>query len=308
MGFLLWNNFTLTHKPEHVDKEDQTLFLLGICVMIALLWWVLDKRLWVCLRPVTRRIFGVQAPIKNKRLKRLLEEKVPFWFSKMIIHSTEWFLWVLFGLNHLGDNWQDMSTWSTYLSYQPPNNPEKKDITLAYCFYFTISVFTLFKDILKEDRKPGFDLGQFMFDLHHVLAVSLMSWSFCNGWWRCGFLSRLLHCPADFILFGSKIYQVWLETVTKERCYIDRGWRFWILAVLSIFVTILWAWSRCYLYGYYVYATHIMGREGGFVEWEVFVCWLMVYMQWALWILQVIWMYAISNFSHAILANREFED
>ena len=139
--------------------------------------------------PLAYVLCDVQKP-ENEKQKLDLEEKLPFYFGKAIYGSITLGIWINYASTHPG--WENFWEWDQYCYRLPLSHPEYKDVLPIYVWYFAYVFFIFMKDFFKSYRKDA-GWSQYLFDFHHLIAIGLVYMSITYGWWRGGFLTRIIH-------------------------------------------------------------------------------------------------------------------
>lgn len=220
---------------------------LGIALVSGYIWfavheYVLAPYLFANLGFLICRVNPKQIE-EGSKLDMKLNHKMPHAMGKVIYKVLVWCLWASFALHFPGwENWRD---WQHYVRRLDMSDPELQYITPIYHIYFSAAFFSMFKDMHKKDRANG--VAQYLFDLHHLIAVGLTWGSLPRGYWRTGFLTLFFHLPSDIVVYVCKIIQVALE------CHPNAYASNIIFAIKVILVTsinVSWFITRIVIYGW----------------------------------------------------------
>jgi len=211
--------------------------LLFYATIGGIVWFLLDRFL---LHPVIFRFFGrLLIWHWNPRTENDLDHmnvKIPKFIGKIVYHGTMQLCWYFLFAVRFTD-WMDKWDWHNYTKLQKNEGPEYEAIVPLYLMYFSFTIFSFLKDL---GKMKNLDFAQAMFQLHHVLAISLTYGSLYVGHWRAGFLTTFTHQPADLILYSCKIYH------SKFEMGFGNIYGLYLIVVVLNFG---WFYSRVYLYG-----------------------------------------------------------
>lgn len=169
------------------------------------------------------------------------------------------------------------------------DNAERKAIAPLYIMYFSYALCSCYKDLNKRGKSGKSNSSMaWMFSLHHILAVVLVSLSIHYGTWRAGFLTRITHDPADIVLYIGQCYRSRYEQGNGSK--LKLGF-FYVLNLVS------WISTRVLAYGWVVLANVFMFMNN-YEDWSqelIITCALMIFGCILMWLLQVVWLYGLTN-------------
>lgn len=194
-------------------------------------------------------LWAARAP-RGADVPQVLAVKFPAWSSAFVAHCVQWVLFL--GWAHRSENSSWVLHWKTWangevLSPRIDDEIGRRTVGPMYIMYFAYVLHSCYKDMLKTAGRKGGAL-QILFYLHHVITVLLVASSINYGTWRAGVLTRIIHDPADIVVYWSKCYQAMYEC---------RKGSFWggFLAILADVV--VWFFTRIIAYSYLVYALYV---------------------------------------------------
>merc|ERR1712032_1562281 len=162
--------------------------------------------------------------------------------STFVAHSVMWGCWWKWAVqnNHMG--WiLDLPNWTSACmpKLEESDAAERRSVGPLYVMYFSYILHSCYKDMLKSSGRKGGSM-QWVFDLHHLVAIVLVSTSIHWGCWRGGVLTRLIHDVADIVLYLSKLQQAMFESGRSS----SSNLRKWFILNL-----VTWLLTRIGLYG-----------------------------------------------------------
>lgn len=272
--------------------------ILGISAALAPVWYGCD---WLLCRYVYHPI-GLACGLTDS-----WSERFPPWFGTGIYHSVEFVNWLMFGLV-VENSWcWEWNKWDVHLRARVTEAElaERDSYSKLYVLYFSYCLFSWFKDMLKKGKsakaKGKNAIIEMMFTMHHWIAILLTASSIVYGCWRAGFLTRLIHCPADVFLYFGKCYQGRWSSGNGSKL---------VLAVIFVVIFVSWVATRVVVYGYLIYALGVMwNRERQNWPMDLFIC---ASLQWLgsfiMWVLQVVWSGGILQAMIPFLKSDSYED
>jgi len=273
--------------------------LLGFATVGGVIWYLVDRFI---LHPWIWNFIGKiilwKWDAKTKQELDHVNNKVPKFIGKIVYHGVQETFWYYYFAIYFTE-WMDKWNWAVYTLPQKNEGPEYEAIVPLYLMYFSFTIFSFLKDIAKIKH---LDFAQFMFQLHHVLAISLTYGSLCTGFWRAGFLTTFTHQPADVILYACKIYH--------SKFDLGSGNKYGVVVTVGV-LNFGWFYSRLYLYGILVFSLCVMIKDN-FVSAETFNLMgiLLLIGSILMYVLQVIWQGAILKYavSKVVTGNLKVDD
>lgn len=226
-----------------MDVENPMLFLeqhvLKISFLGGLIWYIVHDFILTpyVLIPSVYKACGV-VKADSVAQEKQIEQKIPFFLGKGVYSILMWCSWIWFAKKFPG--WEDWTNWPVYCERLPLTHPEFRTVIPLYIMYFSYAFWVFFKDIFKP--RKGTNWTQYLFDFHHLLAIALTYYSIIDGYWRGGFLTRLIHDPTDIVLYNVKV----IEGVYKMRTGKQTGT---FLLICVTFVLAAFVITRVFIYG-----------------------------------------------------------
>eukprot|EP00927_Polykrikos_kofoidii_P019547 TRINITY_DN1914_c0_g1_i1.p1 TRINITY_DN1914_c0_g1~~TRINITY_DN1914_c0_g1_i1.p1 ORF type:complete len:307 (-),score=31.63 TRINITY_DN1914_c0_g1_i1:197-1117(-) len=161
--------------------------------------------LWKVLDVLAVRI--VRLWIKDWNGEEAVKNKMGSAASTMLAHTVQLLVWWPLVIHYGYGAWVfDVASWSSSTVPRPLDSVERGQTSLSFAFYFGFAWHSLVKDWQRSAGQKR-DIAQMSFLLHHVLTVGLLAGAVAVGGWRAGILTRLIHDPADIVLYFGKLYQ-----------------------------------------------------------------------------------------------------
>merc|ERR1712137_1522831 len=149
-----------------------------------------------------------------------------WWYCVYVIDGLDWVL--------------DWKHWDSHIMPLSDRKDEQRVVGYCCCIYFSYVLYSCYKDIFKNTGRKG-GPQQRLFDLHHVLTVILVSFSFRYGMWRGGALTRLIHDSTDIVLYTAQNMKVMHEVNRIS---------YWFMFFWYCLSLIWWLVTRIAIYGW----------------------------------------------------------
>lgn len=257
---------------------DTTIRVILMSFLFAPLWKVLDV---FVVRFLTLYIQGWNG-------EEAVKKKMGSAASTTMAHSVQMLTWWPLVFTYGYEAWVfGVASWPTSTVPRPLDSVERAQVSLPFAIYFGFAWHSLVKDWQRSAGTKR-DLAQVSFLLHHVLTVVLVAGAVAVGGWRAGVLTRLIHDPADVVLYAGKLYQ---GAYGQGRGSLSTMRFAYVLSLVTWFLT------RVVLYGYFNVAITIMWWHNISVWRGVTLCVMTVLLLGSILmlVLQILWFGALSS-------------
>jgi len=213
-----------------------------------------------------------------------LEKKLVAWTGNVSSHGLQCLFWWVYALS--GETWIfDIFGWVVELEPTEARLIDRPRVLPVYIMYLGYAWHSLQKDVRRSWGNFHQPM-QAMFLFHHLLTIFLVALSIEHNCWRAGVLTRLAHDPADIMIYTSKIY---IAAYEKGKGSYLR------VCFIYVITVIVWVSTRVVLYGWVNYCLHVMylAKVDSWEPTHQIVCVSLLIGSWVMWILQVIWSYAL---------------
>jgi hypothetical protein len=257
---------------------ETTIRVILLSFLFAPLWKVLDV---FVVRLLTSFIQGWngEETVKNKMGSAA---------STTMAHCVQMFVWWPLVFAYGYEAWVfGVGSWPTSTVPRPLDSVERAQVSLPFAIYFGFAWHSLVKDWQRSAGQKR-DLAQMSFLLHHVLTVGLVAGAVAVGGWRAGILTRLIHDPADVVLYLSKLYQ---------GAYGQGHGSLSTMRLAYVLSLVTWFLTRVVLYGYFNVAITIMWWDNISVWGGVTLCVMTLLLLGSILMqsLQILWFVALST-------------